>query len=122
MRRNQVKMHDSVVLLLQDRKEAAEDRKMFIELVSDVKEELHLLKYKNDMNSVSVAKIFPVDNQQQLHEFMDDSDGLFQARCHGFYEYLYHVRAPTKKKFRENLKNLLFTDNYCQTHYWPNIV
>lgn len=122
MKRNQVKFHDRLVLLLQEKKEAAEDRKILIDMVVELRKEIkiHLFQQKNP--SVSVAKIFPVNSQQEIYNFLDNSDGLFQARCNGFNEYLFLVRAPTKKKFKENLKTLLFTDDYCERHHWPNIV
>lgn len=93
-----------------------------LDLLGDIRDELKVLNYKKNMNTVSVAKKFPVDNQQQLLDFMDDSDGLFQARCNGFYECLFNVRASTKKKFKENLKNALFSPTYTEKHHWPNVL
>lgn len=122
MKRNQVKFHDRLVLLLQEKKEAAQDRKMLMDMVMNLRQEIKMLNLHQKNHSVNVAKMFPLNSQEDIHKFLDNSDGLFQSRCNGFYEYLFMVRAPTQKKFRENLKNLLFTDSYCETHHWSNIV
>lgn len=95
---------------------------MMVDLIMDLKREIKVKNYQNKVESVSVANISPVDTQQDILKFLDNSDGLFQARCNGFYEFLFSIQAPTKKKFRDNLKTELFTDNYCESHHWPNIV
>ena len=122
MKRNQVKFHDRLVLLLQEKKEAAQDRKILIDMVMNLRQELKMQTLHQKNPSVNVSNIFPVNSQEDIQKFLDNSDGLFQARCNGFYEYLFMVRAPTQKKFKENLKNLLFSDTYCEKHHWPNIV
>ena len=122
MKRNQVKLHDNIVVLMQEKEEAAKDRKAMMDLIAELRDEVKILNLKRRMETVSVGHMFPVENQKQILDFMDNSDGKFQARCNGFYEYLFAVRAPTKKKFKENLKTHLFSDNYTATHHWPNLV
>lgn len=122
MKRNQVKFHDRLVLLLQEKKEAAQDRKVLMDMVMNLRKEVKMHSLQQNNPSVSVAKMFPVSSQEEIVKFLDNSDGQFQARVNGFYEYLFMVRAPSQKKFRENLKTLLFTDEYCENHHWPNIV
>ena len=54
--------------------------------------------------------------------FLDDSDGLFQSRANGFYEYLFNIRADSQKKFAEGLMDCLFTEEYRKAHHWPSIM
>lgn len=122
MRRNQGKFHDSILHLVQENKKANEERKILMDTVAELRDEVKLLNFKKKMDTVSVLNFFPIKNQQQIFEFMDDSDGMFQARLNGFYEYLFLIRAQTKKQFKGGLKTHLFTDEYCEAHHWPNIV
>lgn len=69
-----------------------------------------------------VNKYFPINSQQEIRDFLSDSDGLFEARCNGFYEFLFCLRADTQKKFAEGLMEQLFTEEYRKTHHWPSIM
>lgn len=122
MKRNQAKLHDNMLVLLQERKEAAKERKTMIEMMTEMRREIKILHYNNNNETISVVDMFPATSQQEIEAFMDNSDGKFKARLNGFYEYLFGVCAPTKKKFQERLKTHLFTDEYCEKHHWPNIV
>lgn len=46
MKRNYVKLQDNVVLLLQERDEEKKDRKMILEIVKEVRDELKLIVIK----------------------------------------------------------------------------
>ena len=54
-------------------------------------------------------------------DFLDDSDGLFQAKCNGLFDYLFNIRAKDQKTFADALLNALFSPEYKQTHHWPSI-
>lgn len=122
MRRNQVKMHDNVVLLLQDRAEARQERLLILEEISALKDAVNKSSFTKKAGSVSVVRMFPIKRQQQILDFLDDSDGLFKERCAGFYDYLFSLRTDDEKKFIEALKDHLFSREYAQSHHWPNVV
>ena len=121
MKRNQVKFHDSLIVLIQDKQAASEERKKLLDTIQDLKHEIRMLNLHRSNEIASVADIFPLQNQRQIVDFMSNSDGNFQARMNGFYEYLFSIRAPTKKKFKEELKTHLFSHEYMVDHYWPNV-
>lgn len=70
------------------------------------------------MDTTTVAKYFPIENQQQIYDFLDESDGCFDRRVQAFFEYLFLVRAETPKQFGEALQLHLFTKEYIKTHHW----
>lgn len=66
--------------------------------------------------------MFPMNTQEQIYAFLDDSDGTFSARMRGFHEYLFlHIRSDDEKKFRSALLNHLFSKDYQKNHHWPSI-
>lgn len=68
-----------------------------------------------------MGKYFPIAKQEQIFDFLDDSNGDYKAKCNGFYEYLFLIRSEDQKKFGDALLALLFTKEYQQTHTWPNV-
>lgn len=121
LKRNQIKLIDTVDTLLQERRTEYSERQRLFELLNDIREEVKLLHLKNEMVSINVAKFFPIAEQQQIYDFMSDKDGLYQARCNGFYEFLFNIRTPNKKTFADVLLPQLFTESYIATHHWPTI-
>lgn len=71
--------------------------------------------------SVSVAAFFPMTTQQEVFDFMNNADGLYDARCNGLYEYLFLIRGENQKQFADGLMGHLFTEEYRKRHYWPSI-
>ena len=69
-------------------------------------------KLQKKMEKVNVNPLFPMDTQEQINKFLDESDGLFKARCKGFQEFVFNIRSDDEKKFRTSLLNNLFTKNY----------
>ena len=63
-----------------------------------------------------------MNSTEEILAFVDDSDGLYRARCNGFYEFLFNLRADTMKQFAEGLAELLFTEEYRKSHHWPSVV
>ena len=78
----------------------------------------------NTVDHVSVFDMFPINSQEEIYKFLDNKDGLFKARCNGFFEYLFSTRSEnmTMKKFGESLMVHLFTEEYRLSHHWPNIL
>lgn len=74
------------------------------------------------INSVPVGNLFPMNTQEDILNFLDDSDGLFKARENGFFELLFLIRTDCPKQFGDSLLSQLFTKEYQASHHWPSIL
>ena len=74
------------------------------------------------MESVPVGHLFPMASQEAIHAFMDNSDGKYEARRNGFYEYLFLIRTEAPKTFADAFLTQLFTKEYQHSHHWPSIL
>lgn len=82
---------------------------------------IYFQNFRSKIDHVTVNDYFPVNSQDEIYKFLDDSDGLYKARCKGFYEMLFLIRADSMKNFAEGLMTCLFTESYRKTHHWPSI-
>ena len=122
LKRNFVKVHDNLLKVLQDRAEERKEREGDRELIKELREEVKLLNFKRNDKSIPVGNTFPIASQQQIYDFLDESDGKYQARCQGFYEYLFLIRNEDVKKFGDALLGCLFTKEYQENYHWPCVL
>lgn len=83
-----------------------------------MKTELTTFTFHSKMNTDSVSKYFPADDNETIMRFMEQDEN-FDARRHGFYELLKTTEAKTAKKFSESLIKALFTVRYKSYTRWP---
>ena len=66
-----------------------------------------------------IKKFFPIQNNQILQQFMDESDGLFPLRRSEFYNFVSSCASDKKNLFATTLLNNCFSDEYIANHVWP---
>lgn len=68
-----------------------------------------------------IDKYFPASSNKQIHEFLSNDDGKFEARTEALTAYLSTVSDPrgnNLRTFTDALKDLLFDREYVATHKW----
>lgn len=139
LKRNHIKLLDNVMHLIQEREEEKRDRRICMQMILDLRDEIRLIvsSYffyffsKNNFfffqqtnkktETVSVTEMFPVSTQKQLWDFLDDADGLFKARCNGFFDYVSLIRADNMKTYADALLTHIFKQEYIESHHWPSM-
>lgn len=104
------------------RTETSGKKTIYINLFSLYLTNSNFQNFKQKSNYVSVKDHFPMGSQEEIYDFLDDSDGLYQARCNGFFDYLFLIRTGDYKTFRNALLGHLFTKEYQESHHWPSIL
>ena len=89
--------------------------------LQDIKSEMKQFTYHCKMETVDIAKYFPLDNDEDMAEFMDRDDGQWDLRRKAFYHLLFTTITEKKNKFAGALLTTLFTRNFIKNHKWPGL-
>ena len=93
-----------------------------VEIVLKMDQKMDTILQRVNRSSEDITPYFPVQNQQQLINFMSNADMKFSQRKMAFEEMLTDAlkMEPDPNAFTDTLFSILFTKEYSKNHRWPN--
>ena len=102
-------------------KEILEVRKCLAQIQSKIEslsQKIDSATFQTVMQSADISEFFPVENNEQLENFMDRANPEWPSRRSGFYNLLLSIASDTKKGFARGMIKALFTRPYICTVKW----
>lgn len=88
-------------------------------MIADIAVQVRKDTFDTLMQGPDMSEFFPVQNDQQLLDFMDRTNSEWPARRTEFAHYLFNCVSNSKKAFSKGLLKSLFSREYMRSVKWP---
>ena len=82
--------------------------------------QVHKATFKTVLSDCDLSEFFPVETQEQLHQFMDRDHKDWECRKMEFYHFLYTTATSIKSGFGRGLIKAIFSREYIMKFKWPS--
>ena len=104
----------------QDLQAIKKENKTIIELLNKSRDENRKVNSYLQANIPDMKSFFPLQDEEMLQRFLDETDGLFPLRRQEFCNMILPCVTDKKNSFGTAILNTFFSKNFIKTHSWPS--